>query len=131
MKSTLRTVGLLLAAMAAGYVGGLLSKANRPAKEQEARKPEEIPEEIRAQKFTLVNEKGYELGALRIKMNGPALTLYDWGGKKRGEFSVDIEVPSLDLFDSSGNALGMFLVTGDEPRIYLSDATEKIIWSAP
>jgi hypothetical protein len=70
----------VLLALMAGFVGGLVSQYIRPTPVHA--QPSVPPQEIRAQKFVLVDNTGTARGAFGIKANGdPAIEVTDDRGK--------------------------------------------------
>jgi len=83
---------LISACLASSFLGGALTSLFfRPL--QVAAAPESVTEEIRAQKFTLVDRDGYEFGGLGISYdpsgNSGVLYLTKWGPK---EYSRNVPI---------------------------------------
>jgi len=152
MSGKLRVTAMLMAAMAAGYVGGLMSQANTRAL-AEGGTPI-TSDVVRAKRFELVDSTDKVHGALCITIKGgpalrlydtagntravlhvfegePALRLFDSAGKVRGEFSTLDGDPTLALYDSASKPRGTFFISGGRARLGLYEAGGKPTWSAP
>ncbi len=103
MRETTRTVVIVVVAIVAGYLGGVLSQLHRsvPAKLQT----------IRVQQIELVDGKGTVRGTLGMENRGPCLQLRDCAGVKRAEFVMDDTFgPSVNLFNRKGEKRGIYAV---------------------
>lgn len=129
MREKMRTTALLMAAMAAGYVGGLMSQASSVAT---AQADPGVSEVVRAKSFVLVDSEGKTRGLFNTNKDGVALVLIDSEGKARGLFSTDKDGVALAIRDSEGNRRGLF-GTDDkgEPRLALFDLDGRAVWKAP
>ena len=107
MADKLRVTAILVAAMVAGYVGGLMSQANSQAFTPSP--PPPITEEVKARSFVLL----------------------DSAGKTRGKFGMFSGEPRLDLFDSASKPRAVFTTINGEPKLILYDSAGKIIWATP
>jgi hypothetical protein len=69
---------ILVLSIAASLLGGMISTYVRP---QAANAQSQAPVEVRAQRFTLVNEKGVEMGSFSLDSAGrPQIVLRDRSG---------------------------------------------------
>ena len=73
MNKTIQTTALLLAAMASGYVGGLMSQASKPVGAQGAGVV--VQDEVKAHRFTLVDEDNKLRATLEITPEDETLFL--------------------------------------------------------
>lgn len=120
MRQTMKTAAMLLAAMCAGYLGGLLSQVNRPASAQAGNNV------VTAKKFVLVDNAGKTRGEFFVKDGDPGLRLLDGAGKSRCELSLVEDDPSLELSDENGKPRGEFFLIGGSPMLGLSDEKGKL-----
>ena len=109
MKERMRIAALLIAAMAAGYVGGLMSHANSGI--------------VRARKFTLVDAAGKTRGIFTTTKGDPALCLVDVAGTTRRVFCAINGETALTLFDAQGRIRGSFSTVRGQADLSLDDAT--------
>ncbi|MHB9108562.1 MAG: hypothetical protein ACYDCO_16015 [Armatimonadota bacterium] len=117
MRETIKTTGLLLAAMLAGYVGGLLSQGHSQAQAQ-APPPPAAANVVRARSFQMVDEAGRVRADLRVdQTRGSCLAFYDSAGKVRGYYSSSMfflcspggqgGFATLAVMDGTGAVLGL------------------------
>lgn len=123
LRSKLQVPGMLLAAMAAGYVGGLMSQANTAA--VAAISKPAISQVVRARKFEVVNADGKVRGVFGDRGDGPALELYDGVDKMRGRFCLGGGFARLELLNS-GKPVGMFFDDKGDPKLWLFDSAGKV-----
>lgn len=161
MKERIRVTAILIAAMAAGYVGGLMSQASTKAAAVTKAAPA-ASKVVRAQRFELVDSAGKVRGVLGIAGGETCLGLYDSAGQSR----AFIKESSFGLSDSAGKALiyisgsnltlygagkgatlvdgsgimlggtdgkvrGAFCLSKGESVLALYDSAEEVTWSAP
>ncbi len=119
MRETTRTTILLLAAMGAGYLGGLLSQTTHRAAAQ-APQPA-VQDVIRTKKLELVDDSGRMRGVFTVNDIGPSLILADSEGRTRGYFGLDYKGPFLYLADAGGKTRGEFRLTDRGPSLGLWD----------
>ena len=102
--------------------------------------------EIRANRFVVVDENGEERATLGMVGDGPLLRLLDEKGMARAILSESKEMEpivlggvvrlraggtTLSLHDDTGRGRLLLKVYKDGPRMSLSDEQGKTIWSAP
>ncbi len=129
MKERMRVTILLMAAMAAGYVGGMMSQTNTRAAALNITPT--TSDVVRASKFELVDTDGKVLGTFGTDKGEPSLSLIDAAGKMRGTFRITKGEARLGLWDAAGKLRGVFGTMEDEPHVVLWDAAGKISWSTP
>ena len=121
MKDRIRVTAMLMAAMAAGYIGGLMSQASTKAATRGTKST--ISETVKAKRFELVDAEGNARGMFYITSHGdPGLVLNDSAGNARAGVGIYKGEPGLELDDSAGNALGMFTLSKGEPCLEVCDA---------
>ena len=97
VRERTRLTGILLAAMAAGYAGGLISQANtKAAPANTAPATSEVP---RAKRFEVIDSAGKLRGVFATLKGEPALELVDSAGKLRGVFATIKGETALELAD--------------------------------
>lgn len=133
MRNTIRTTALLMVAIAAGYVGGLMGQARSvDIAQAEPRSFEnDASEVVRAKMFVLLGSDGETRGLFSANEEGVSLVLMDSNGKARGLFSTDEKGVSLAIRDSEGNRRGLFGTEKDEPKLTFFDTDGRAIWKAP
>lgn len=85
-------------------------------------------DEVRASRFTLVDENGKTRARLGVDEDGTGLRLYDENGKPRAVLSVDEDGTLLAMSDENGK-LGPMLVTSKEMTLlnmYDKDAKARV-----
>lgn len=88
--------------------------------------------EVRASKFTLVDQNGTPRVILAMTQLGPALAFLDAQGKLRVDLTVTEAGPVLALRDAQEKArIDMFVTEVGGPALFLNDAQGKPIWTAP
>ena len=122
MRETTRTTILLLAAMGAGYIGGLLSQATHRAVAQTAQVQPTIQDVVCTKQLELMDNNGKLRGEFAMSDTGPALFLFDAMGKTRGSFALAETGPALYLADAVGKPRGVFALTETGPALSLADA---------
>lgn len=121
MKERLRTTCLLLAAMAAGYIGGLMSQASTIAAVM--KKQPVVSDVVKAKSFALLDSKGNVRGMFTTLKENPALALFDKEGNARGVFSTSKEGDaSLSLINAKGKNEGEFSTSKEGSYLCLSDS---------
>ena len=128
MRQTIHTIVMLLAAMAAGYVGGLVSQHTAPAGAQGTGKAPVVQEVVRAKRFELVDGKGKKRGVFRVENGKPGIAVCDNNGTIRGDFSLLTDGPCLSLYDANGMIRGMFDLTAGYPVICMLDENQSQRW---
>ena len=122
MRQTIKSTAFLLAAMAMGYLGGLLSQTTHKAAAQAPAAP---PAVIQAQRFELVDAAGKVRGSFGMNGANPCINLYDVAGKRRGAFAMNGDDPYLGLYDAAEKGRGSFMLVGDTPSIGVYDSKAK------
>ena len=89
------------------------------------------PNEVRAKKFVLVDDKGITRALLAASEDGTALDLWDESGKPRAALSALKDAPALALWDEKGNTRVGLYVSKDGPGLALYDKNEKMLWQVP
>lgn len=92
------------------------------------RKRTVVSEEVRATKFTLVDEDGRTRAELSTDRDGPGLCMFGPTGKLRAELKGASTPfgPSLRLLDEDGKVRAMLAVNDDgEPSLRLFDGAER------
>ena len=102
--------------------------------------------EIRANRFVVVDENGEERATLGMVGGGPLLRLFDEKGRARAILSESKETEpivlggavrllaggtTLSLHDDTGRGRLMLTLRKDGPGLSLADENGKVIWSAP
>jgi len=88
--------------------------------------------EVRASKFTLVDQNGKARARLAMTELGPALAFLDAQGKLRVDLTMTELGPVLALRDAQEKArIDLFVTEAGGPALFLNDAQGKPIWSAP
>jgi len=143
--NTKRDVLMVIVALAAGLVGGVVSSwflMGAPVFAQKAPQPEKV---LQAERFEVVDQAGKLRAALGTASDGsPSLTLADQAGKSRATLGIASDgSPGLQLYDQAGQlraALGWTQLeaigTGETVNravssLVLSDKNGKVIWQAP
>jgi hypothetical protein len=112
-----------------------------------------VAEEVRANRFILVDAYGRYLAALnvegrgpmlsfygangetyaalRVNRNGPILSLYHANGMPGADLAVSEDGPRMILADESGTPRARLGVAKAGPGMLLSDENGKHLWSAP
>lgn len=122
MRDRLRVTALLIAAMAAGYVGGLMSETNtRAVAENGVPSTSDV---LRAKRFELVDSAGGVRGIFGTNAGSPFLWLIDSSSEK-DDASVTGNEPLIGLLDASGKARGVLGLSGGEMRLAICDADGK------
>ena len=125
MKDKMQVTGMLIAAMAAGYLGGLMSQANTAA--VAAGTGPVTSDVVKAKRFELVDAKGETRGLFTVGKDGdPILVLYDSAGQVRGGFSTLNGDPMLVLNDSAGQVRGLFGTLNGDPMLVLNDSAGQV-----
>ena len=98
----------------------------RVQEEPAVREEVAIPEEVRAKRFVLVDQKETPIGAFGVFNGQLSLVLHDQNKKIRAMLVVDTDgQPALVLIDANGKIRAQFDVENNEPRIRLLDANGK------
>jgi len=138
---------LLLVGLAVGACLVVSGLVGREAQAQAAQ------QEVRAQRFVLVDDNGKVRAKLETSPDGPALWLYDEKGKPRvvltalkegsvlnlydekGEPRAGLGLtegrPGLSLYDETGKTRAALDLTEDGPSLHLWDKDGKVLWQAP
>ena len=113
-----------------------------------------VQEEVRAQRFVLVNEMGTSVAVFGLFKNQPSLimrdqndkvravlalrqagqpelVLFDGTGRRRAQFDTEASEARLILFDGTGKPRAQFDTEKDEPRFMLFDGSGKVAFQAP
>lgn len=94
MREKMQVTGMLIAAMAAGYLGGLMSQDKTAA--VAAVSTPASAEVVRAKGFELVDAQGKVRGSFTLSKHGePMLALKDTAGELRGVFGINEGEPGL------------------------------------
>jgi hypothetical protein len=123
MREKMRITALLLAAMASGYVGGLMSQVTTKA--ATVGKAPAVSKVVRANKFELVDSAGKVRGTFEVKNNSSGLWLNDSSGKLRATFSAHNNGAGLWLSDSSGKLRGVFCAYNSGSSLMLYDSAGR------
>ena len=90
-----------------------------------------VPEEIRAKKFIVVDEKGKSRGGLGVSSDGPGLFLHDENGRIRAGLSASSAGPGLGLHDENEKLRALLSVTSEVTGLGLYDKNGKELFRDP
>lgn len=86
---------------------------------------EAVLEEVKARRFTLVDENGKPRATLTMLTEGPCLSLLDENGKKRAGLGVLKDGPGFSFYDENGKQRARLGVEKDGACLSLFDANDK------
>lgn len=122
MYKILQTTLLLIAAMAAGYFGGLMSQSGRAA--EAAGNEPAFSELVRTNRLEIVDKNGATRGIFGMSTKGfPGMAILDEKGEVKGFFDSS----HMTIFNANGNAAAILGLSEDgAPNLILSDGDDNI-----
>jgi hypothetical protein len=140
-------VALIVLAVS-GLMGGVLSTWLLPGRAAYAQE-QAAAQEIRAEKFVLVDAAGKTRAMLYLLDGRPGLVFYDEAGKPRaileildgepvlqfasaaGKPRAALGAQGLTLYDAVGMPRAAVRLSDDEPKFYVFDEAGRTRWQAP